>query len=158
MADVVTPAIRSRMMSGIRGKNTKPELLLRRELHRRGYRYRLYNKDLPGRPDLVLPKHNAVIFSHGCLWHRHECHLFKWPCVDNPQKAKFWREKINGNCERDSRQLAELQNNDWRVAVVWECATKGKFKIPVVNLVDSITDWLLSDTSFIEINGIKQQT
>ena len=78
--------------------------------------------------------------------------------MDNPQKAKFWREKINGNCERDSRQLAELQNNDWRVAVVWECATKGKFKIPVVTLVDSITDWLLSDTSFIEINGIKQQT
>lgn len=154
MADVVTPAVRSRMMSGIRGKNTKPELSLRKELHRRGFRYQLHNSGLPGKPDMHFRKYRAVIFAHGCLWHRHECHLFKWPCADNPLKAAFWRDKINGNCERDKRQLKALAEQDWRIAVVWECALKGKLKMPLDDVVDQLTVWLKSSEQKIEIAGL----
>ncbi len=105
-------------MSGIRGKNTKPELLIRSELHKAGFRYRLHRKDLPGRPDLVFSRHRAVLFVHGCFWHQHDCHLFKWPST----RPEFWREKIEGNLERDRKQYAELQNAGWRIATIWECA------------------------------------
>ena len=154
MADIVSPAVRSRMMSGIKGKDTKPELILRKELHCRGFRYRLHNRDLPGRPDMMFRKYRAVVFAHGCLWHRHECHLFMWPCVDNPPKAKFWAEKINGNYERDQLQLAALYAAEWRVAVVWECALKGRLKLPVGYLVDQLAGWLESTDRKIEIAGM----
>src|SRR5262245_6595907 len=97
MADVVSPEVRSRMMSGIRGKNTKPEMVLRRGLHAEGFRFRLHGPALPGRPDLVFPKWSAVIFVHGCFWHRHNCRLFKWPST----KSRFWRAKLTGNVSRD---------------------------------------------------------
>lgn len=90
MADVVTPEKRSKMMSGIQGKNTKPELTIRKGLHALGFRYRLHGKTLPGKPDLVFPKYKAVIFIHGCFWHAHHCHLFKWPST----RVDFWQEKI----------------------------------------------------------------
>ena len=93
MADVVDRKTRSRMMSGIRGKNTRPELLIRKGLHARGFRFRLHDKRLPGKPDLVLPKYSAVIFVHGCFWHGHDCHLFKWP----QSRREFWRKKITRN-------------------------------------------------------------
>ncbi len=154
MADVVTPAVRSRMMSGIKGKNTKPELLLRKGLYRRGFRYRLHNRDLPGKPDMVLRKYRAVIFAHGCLWHRHECHLFKWPCIDNPVKAAFWRDKINGNRQRDDQQLKALSEQGWRVAVVWECALKGRYRRDSSDVIEQLADWLLSPEDIaLEVSG-----
>lgn len=153
MADVVSPAVRSRMMSGIKNGNTNLEMLVRRELHRRGFRYSLRNSELPGKPDMVLRKYRSVIFMHGCLWHRHECHLFKWPCKDNPSRAEFWRNKINSNYERDARQLLALAAQDWRVAVVWECALKGKSKIGSVEVGDLLAGWLNSQSCAIEIAG-----
>ena len=105
-------------MAGIRSKNTKPELVIRSVLHRRGFRFRLYRRDLPGKPDLVFPKHRAVILIHGCFWHGHGCHLFRWPKT----REDFWREKIGSNMERDRRQFYALRDAGWRVATIWECA------------------------------------
>src|SRR4051812_15356860 len=107
------------MMSGIRGKNTKPEKVLRQLLHARGFRFRLHAR-LPGHPDIVLPKWNAVIFVHGCFWHRHECAIFKWPST----RPEFWRAKINGNAERDKRNEISLVEDGWRVGMVWECSLR----------------------------------
>ncbi|WP_332638834.1 very short patch repair endonuclease [Brevundimonas sp.] len=148
MADVVDPATRSRMMSGIRGKDTKPELMIRKALHARGFRYRLHC-DLPGKPDICLPKHHAVIFVHGCFWHGHGCHLFKWPKT----RPEFWREKIGRNCEVDriaDERLAEL---GWRVAVVWECALKGRERLPVDRVVDCVAQWLNSTGTRLTLMG-----
>ena len=105
-------------MAAIRGKDTKPELLIRRGLHAKGFRYRLQGRGLPGRPDLVLPKHHAVIFVHGCFWHRHDCPLFRWPQT----RQEFWREKIDGNARRDANAIGLLLDTGWRVGIVWECA------------------------------------
>src|SRR5688500_15794308 len=99
MTDVLTPEQRRLNMSRVRGKDTKPEMLLRRGLHACGLRYRLHPKDVPGRPDLVFPRHGAVILVHGCFWHGHDCPLFKWPAT----RAEFWRKKIEGNRARDAR-------------------------------------------------------
>jgi DNA mismatch endonuclease (patch repair protein) len=148
MTDVVDPDTRSRMMSGIRGKNTKPELVLRKELHKSGYRFRLHDKNLPGKPDIVLRKYNAVIFINGCFWHRHECHLFKWPKT----RPEFWREKINKNHENDKQALKNLATQGWRVCVVWECALKGKSK-DLPSVINKITKWLPGKTKFLEIAG-----
>ena len=124
-ADIVSPAVRSRMMAGIRGKNTKPELLLRSELHRLGFRFRLHRQDLPGRPDLVFPKRGAAIFVHGCFWHGHDCHLFRLP----KSRTEFWKEKIAGNVARDQRQIAALKEAGWRVGIVWECAMERAHRV-----------------------------
>ncbi|GAA0868627.1 very short patch repair endonuclease [Brevundimonas basaltis] len=148
MADVVDAATRSRMMSGIRGKNTKPELLIRKALHARGFRYRLHCKDLPGNPDLCLPKYRAVIFVHGCFWHGHDCHLFKWPKT----RPEFWREKIGRNREVDAAAMARLQDAGWRVAVVWECSIKGRLRLAdLPEVVSEIARWLHSDEALLEI-------
>src|ERR1700733_3845367 len=120
MADVVSPEVRSRMMSGIRGKNTKPEMVIRRGLHARGYRYLLHDGRLPGKPDLVFPKHRAVIFVHGCFWHGHDCHLFKWP----KSRWGFWRKKIERNRE------------------IGECALKGRTRLAEDQVMRSIGRWL----------------
>ncbi len=149
MADVVSPQKRSEMMSGIRGKNTKPEQFVRKALHAQGYRFRLHRKDLPGKPDLVLTKYNAVIFVHGCFWHRHNCHLFKWP----KSRPDFWRTKINKNCENDEKTLDALQEQDWRVLIVWECAIKGKERLEPDRIIEEITGWLSSDEQYHEIKG-----
>lgn len=127
-------------MSGIRGKNTKPELLIRKALHARGFRYRLHCKDLPGNPDLCLPKYRAVIFVHGCFWHGHGCHLFKWPKT----RPEFWREKIERNRTVDEAAISALQPAGWRVATVWECAIKGSGRWSVDELVTVLTAWLES--------------
>lgn len=139
MADVVDPATRSRMMSGIRGKNTKPELLIRKALHARGFRYRLHC-DLPGKPDICLPKHRAVIFVHGCFWHGHDCHLFKWPST----RPEFWRAKIERNRAVDAAAEAALGEGGWRVAVVWECALKGRARRPLDQVADKLDLWIRS--------------
>jgi DNA mismatch endonuclease (patch repair protein) len=125
------------MMSGIRGKNTKPELLIRKALHARGFRYRLHC-DLPGKPDICLPKHRAVIFVHGCFWHGHGCHLFKWPST----RPEFWKAKIERNCEVDRAAEARLIDLGWRVAIVWECALKGRGRMPLSETVDQLSAWL----------------
>lgn len=149
MADVVDAATRSRMMSGIRGKNTKPELLIRKALHARGFRYRLHCRDLPGNPDLCLPKYRAVIFVHGCFWHGHGCHLFKWPKT----RPEFWREKIGRNCEVDAAALAKLAAQGWRVGIVWECALKGRERLDLTEVLDSLSSWLESGAPQLSIRG-----
>ena len=149
MADVVSPEVRSRMMSGIRGKNTKPELILRRLLHKRGFRYRLHAANLPGRPDMVFPKYRAVLFAHGCFWHGHNCHLFKWP----KSRQDFWRDKISGNCQRDVVATNELKKAGWRILTVWECALKGRKRLTPDQLVDSCASWLKSNRGNEQIKG-----
>ncbi len=121
MADVVDAATRSRMMSGIRGKDTKPELELRRHLHRMGFRYRLHGKGLPGRPDLVFPGYGAVIFVHGCFWHRHSgCRFTTTPAT----RPDFWARKFEENVARDKRNIVALRRAGWRVKVVGACAIR----------------------------------
>ncbi|MCB2053640.1 MAG: DNA mismatch endonuclease Vsr [Geminicoccaceae bacterium] len=148
-ADVVTPAVRSRMMAGIRGKNTKPELAIRSALHGMGFRYRLHRKDLPGRPDIVFPRFRAVILVHGCFWHGHGCDLFRWPSI----RADFWRSKISRNIERDRTQHAALIAAGWRVGTVWECAMKGSTRLPFQEVVQRCALWLRSDVQIEEIKG-----
>jgi DNA mismatch endonuclease (patch repair protein) len=148
LADVVDPATRSRMMSGIRGKNTKPELLIRKALHARGFRYRLHC-ELPGKPDICLPKHRAVIFVHGCFWHGHDCHLFKWPST----RPEFWRAKIARNREVDAAAEAALLAAGWRVGTIWECAIKGKAKLPRDALAVLVSSWLMSDRPRLDLMG-----
>lgn len=149
MADIVDPATRSRMMRGIRGKDTKPELRLRRALHAAGFRYRLHVRSLPGTPDLVLRRHRAVIFIHGCFWHGHDCPLFRLPAT----RTEFWREKIESNRARDRRSLSRLAAEAWRVLSVWECAFRGKGSIGFEETVSCVTAWLVSDDPCSEIRG-----
>ena len=148
MTDVVDKATRSRMMSGIRGKDTKPEIIIRRGLHNSGFRFRLHDKTLPGKPDLVLKKYNAVVFINGCFWHKHECRLFKWPKT----RPKFWKEKISKNHENDKLVLARLSNLGWRICIVWECALKGKNN-ELPSVIHKISTWLVGEKQFLEIVG-----
>lgn len=150
MADVVDKKTRSRMMSGIRGKNTRPELLIRSELHKRGFRFRLHYGQLPGKPDLVLPKYNAVILVNGCFWHGHNCHLFKWPST----REEFWRNKIQSNQVRDESNIDEYAALGWKTLVVWECALKGRGRHDLGYLVDKIDDWLKTASGNAEISGM----
>ena len=122
--DVLTPEQRRFVMSRIRGKDTKPEVVIRHGLHSRGLRYRLHVAAVPGKPDMVFPKYRTVVFVHGCFWHGHNCSLFQWPKT----RAAFWKAKINRNRERDREVLAELKADGWRALVVWECALKGRHK------------------------------
>lgn len=110
------------MMAGIGPANTRPELVVRRGLHALGYRYRLHDRKLPGKPDLVFPRRRAVIFVNGCFWHGHDCHLFRWPTT----RPEFWRDKIGGNVRRDVTTRTRLLELGWRVADVRECTLKGK--------------------------------
>lgn len=141
MADVHSLAIRSKNMSAIKSADTKPELLLRKLLHKAGFRYTLNNKHLPGKPDLVFPKYNAVVFANGCFWHKHSCHLFQWPAT----RKKFWENKINGNAERDKKIIKSLIQTGWRVCIVWECSLKGKKKLNLDRIDLLVSKWLKSD-------------
>lgn len=149
MADVVAPAVRSRMMSGIKGTNTRPELLLRKGLHAKGLRFRLHDKRLPGKPDLVFPSRRAVLFAHGCFWHVHDCHLFKWPAT----RAEFWKEKLTGNVVRDQRDLDALHDLGWRAGIVWECALKGRTRLSEEVVIARCAAWLRSDEEHLEVEG-----
>jgi DNA mismatch endonuclease (patch repair protein) len=126
-------------MSGIRGRNTRPEMLIRSLLHRQGFRFRLHAAGLPGKPDIVLPRYRAVVFVHGCFWHGHDCALFKWPAT----RPEFWRDKIGRNQGRDRHVRDELLAVGWRVAVVWECAIKGRVGDPD-GVIDALAAWLKS--------------
>jgi len=148
MADVVDTATRSRMMSGIRGRNTKPEILIRSLLHRQGFRFRLHVRDLPGKPDIVFPRFHAVIFVHGCFWHGHACPLFKWPGT----RPDFWREKIGRNQANDQKSRESLLASGWRVGIVWECALRGRNR-NIERVARSLSDWLRSDALYVEERG-----
>ncbi len=122
MTDVVDTATRSRMMAGIRTRDTKPEILVRKALFGAGFRFRLHRKDLPGSPDIVLPGPRIAVFVHGCFWHAHAgCHFAKTPAT----RQEFWRSKLMANVERDARVREALLSAGWRVLVVWECATRS---------------------------------
>ncbi len=148
MADIVSPSVRSRMMSGIKSKNTSPEMIIRRQLHGMGFRYRLHGKKLPGKPDIIFPKYHAVIFVHGCFWHGHDCSLFKWPSSN----TEFWKNKINSNRERDVSNKQKLQADSWRVAIVWECAIR-KSGACDKGLAQNLADWLVSNSNYLEIDN-----
>jgi DNA mismatch endonuclease (patch repair protein) len=149
LADVHDQVTRSRNMAAIRGRDTKPEVRIRKALHALGFRYRTHAKELPGRPDLVLPKYKAVVFINGCFWHRHDCHMFKWPLT----RPDFWQQKIGKNAENDIRNLALLKEAGWRVATVWECAVKGKARLGDDRSVQLLVDWIRSNEDSITIRG-----
>ena len=134
-------------MRAIRSKNTKPEILLRKALHARGFRFRLNVKTLPGTPDIVMPKFKVVIFANGCFWHGHNCHLFKVPTT----RTEFWLSKIAGNVNRDKIFQKNLIEAGWRIAVVWECALKGRYKPQFDTLIDELVGWIEAAQSTPEI-------
>lgn len=150
MTDVHTPAIRSKNMKAIKARNTRPELLVRRGLFQRGFRFRLHRKDLPGKPDIVLKKYHALIFINGCFWHGHQCHLSKVPST----RREFWLAKISANMKRDLDNSHRLLASEWRYAVIWECALKGKTRLDPGMLLDDLEAWLCDGrVKFIEFCG-----
>lgn len=141
--------VRSRNMSAIRAKNTRPEVTIRSTLHRRGFRFLLHDARLPGKPDIVFPKYKAVILIHGCFWHGHGCPLFQWP----ETRAAFWRNKINSNVLRDRKHRLALLEAGWRIGTVWECAIKGRNRFPIEEVADRCADWLMSMEGELEVSG-----
>lgn len=126
MPDVLTPEQRQHNMRRIRGKNTGPELLVRRLLHKEGFRYRLHSSELPGRPDIVFPKMRKAVFVHGCFWHRHEgCPKAATPMT----RAMFWQHKFKENVERDARAYRRLWHMGWKIFIVWECEVGDRHKL-----------------------------
>lgn len=141
--DIVTKATRSRMMAGVRNKDTKPEILIRKHLHSLGFRFRLHRRIGKARPDLVLSRWHTCIFVHGCYWHRHEgCKLASEP----KSNTAFWKSKFNQNVERDKRNIAELEALGWSVGIIWECSLRdGSFmKQPLVQFITSRNSWVIS--------------
>ena len=147
MVDVFSKEKRSQLMSAIRSKDTSPELQIRKALHAKGYRYSLHSKNLPGTPDLVFRKFNAVLFVNGCFWHGHDCSLFKLPSTNQ----EFWKNKILTNQKRDSKARALLTEDGWRILTVWECSLRGKAKLNFDELIVTIENWLVSDNQICEI-------
>lgn len=152
MADVVSPNVRSRMMSGIKGKNTQPEILVRRLLFASGYRFRLHRRDLPGTPDIVMPGRKIAIFVHGCFWHLHRgCRFAKMPTT----RSDFWTAKLESNAQRDQRSINKLQEMGWRVLCVWECATRNTDT--ATGLQEEMKRWIEGSDRIGEIGGKAQK-
>ncbi|CAN7654002.1 very short patch repair endonuclease [Rhizobium sp. LjRoot254] len=149
MPDIVDQPTRSRMMSGIRAKNTKPELAVRQRLHALGFRYRIHVVEVPGKPDLVLPKYRAAIFVHGCFWHGHNCSLFRLPDT----RRDFWQAKIDRNKQRDEQVSGQLQDAGWRQLSIWECAFRGSDQIGLDAVIERTQRWLRSDITVQEIRS-----
>ena len=149
MVDVVDTATRSRMMSGIRGRDTKIEVAIRKALHARGLRYRTDVRSMPGRPDIVLSRWRAVVLVHGCFWHAHDCGLCRIPAT----RPDFWREKLEGNAARDTRNTTALLDADWRVATVWECALRGRGPQALIDVADRLATWVRGEEQMIELRG-----
>jgi len=145
MPDKCSKETRSRMMSGIKNKNTKPELLIRRELFKNGFRYTLHNGKLPGKPDLVLKKYSSVILINGCFWHGHDCKYFKWP----KSNIEFWRSKISGNMKNDMIIKEKLYAMGYRICIFWECITRDEklFQKSMLRLMK----WLYGNRKKLEI-------
>ncbi|MBV1706969.1 MAG: DNA mismatch endonuclease Vsr [Hyphomicrobiales bacterium] len=149
MADVVDDATRSRMMAGIRSRNTRPELAVRHALHAMGFRYRLHMRELPGKPDMAFPGRRAAVFVHGCFWHGHDCPLFRAPST----RPEFWRVKIDRNRARDATVRKQLAEAGWRALTIWECALKGRDRLEPGQVMAEAAAWLRSGTGFSEIRG-----
>lgn len=149
MTDVHSPMVRSKNMAAIRGRHTKPEKLIRSAIFAQGLRYRLYDRRLPGRPDIVLSKHRAIVLVHGCFWHRHCCPLFKWP----KSNVSFWRNKIDANARNDIKARVALNEAGWRVLTIWECSLKGKARLPFEELSHEIGNWIRDGSMDLEITG-----
>lgn len=141
-------------MAAVRGKNTRPELLIRKGLHKLGFRYRLHSNSLPGKPDLFLPRYRAAIFVHGCFWHRHNCHLFKLPST----RTEFWAEKLKGNTKRDETVKSQLREGGWRVLTIWECALRGRTRLETSDLLERTAGWITGVEAQAEIRGQHEQT
>lgn len=151
VVDVLSPEQRRLNMSRIRGRDTKPEMMIRQGLHARGLRFRLHRRDLPGTPDLVFPHARAAIFVHGCFWHGHNCHLSKVPST----RSDFWRSKIRANADRDAAAQAALQGEGWRIFVVWECALRGRKRRRVSDVLDACASFVCdSGREPCEIGGV----
>ena len=148
MTDIVDRATRSRMMSGIRGRNTRPEILVRSKLHHLGFRFRLHVRDMPGKPDLVFPRYHAVIFVNGCFWHGHNCPFFTVP----ETHKDFWCDKIASNKANDRKVRKLLLAEGWRVGVVWECALRGAGK-DSDEVARRLGTWLRSNVNSVEVRG-----
>jgi DNA mismatch endonuclease (patch repair protein) len=147
--DVLTPEQRRLNMSRIRGKDTRPELLLRRSLHAAGLRYRLHAASLPGRPDLVFSRYGAVILVHGCFWHGHGCPLFKLPAT----RPEFWAAKIARNRDRDRSTAVSLQAAGWRLLTIWECSMKGPARRSEREVLTRCKTFLKGKAARVEITG-----
>lgn len=147
MTDVHSKLVRRKNMKAVRAKNTKPELLVRKLLHGAGYRYRLHVKNLPGTPDIVLPKYKVVIFVHGCFWHMHGCDLFKLPST----RTEWWQKKLSENRLRSESAEDYLRELGWRVVVIWECGLRGPARLESDEVLDIFVSWLSDSTSFLEI-------
>jgi DNA mismatch endonuclease, patch repair protein len=154
LPDIVAPEVRSRMMAGIRSADTRPEMLIRRGLHARGFRYRLHLKDLPGKPDLVFPARRAVILVNGCFWHGHDCPLFRWPTT----RPEFWRTKIAGNIARDRKTARQLLDQGWRVLNVWECTLKGRDRLAPDDVLTMCVAFLDSQDQWASIGSAQTVT
>jgi len=149
MADRLTVEQRSLNMSRVRSKGTLPELIVRRMLHALGLRFRLHRADLPGTPDIVLPRHRLAIFVHGCFWHGHLCPLFRIPAT----RTEFWIAKIEGNRRRDDAARANLLSDGWRTLCVWECATRGRGRLEGAELATAVIAFLNGTQRQGEIAG-----
>lgn len=150
MADIKTAEERSKNMAAIKSKNTSPELFIRKELFRRGYRYRLYEKSVPGHPDLFLRKYNTAIFIHGCFWHRHPGCKYAYVPKTN---TDFWNQKFDANIRRDKFVKDALAEDGIRCLVIWECKIKDseKHEEQAQQLFDSIEQFLNGDSDYLEI-------
>lgn len=147
MVDVMDAGARSALMSRIQAKDTKPELIVRRLLWRRGFRFRLHGRKLPGKPDLILPKWGAVVFVHGCFWHRHEgCPYFRLPKT----RTDFWDTKLGRNRERDAATIAALRQMGWRVAIVWECSIRTDH----LAAADQLSAWITGGSDHTQIEAL----
>ena len=136
-------------MASVRAKNTAPELLLRRALHGRGFRYRTHVTTLPGKPDIVLPRYRATVLVHGCFWHGHDCPLFRLPAT----RREFWHAKIRRNQQRDAQVHEALLIAGWRCLTVWECALRGAQKLEFGQFIDHVSEWIKSSETTREIRG-----
>ena len=153
MVDVVDAATRSRMMSGIRSRHTKPERIIRSGLHRLGFRFALHSRKLSGTPDLVLPRYRAAIFVHGCFWHRHNCEFFKMPST----RTGFWKAKFARNRSNDIAARKELANEGWRVLVVWECALRDRSESEVTAILLRAASWIKGHRKSLELSGPRRK-
>lgn len=151
MTDLLTKEQRSLLMGRVRQRDTKPEMLIRQGLHARGLRYRLHDRKLPGRPDLVFASYRAAVFVHGCFWHAHGCSLSKVPNT----RQDFWRRKLDDNVARDRKAIAGLRAAGWRVLVVWDCALHGSGRLDLAEVLDRAVAFVREGrVELLEIRGV----